>query len=132
MARNRRRVEGEVTFSWVITRLILFVLLVGFLLGITFLKRRNLKMGDELSKLDRDLKLVCGKTANLEVQLAHYRTPRELESKMARWRIVMVRPSENQLRRFPEPESLTDQNRKPRVLVQNNSETLQASLARSP
>ena len=38
MARNRRRVDGEVTFSWVVTRLLLFVLLVGSLFSIVYLR----------------------------------------------------------------------------------------------
>jgi len=107
MARNRKRVEGEVTFSWIATRLLLFLLMVGFLLGITFLKRRNLKMGDELSALDRELKLAQGKTSDLGAQLARYKTPRELENKILRWHLVMARPSESQIRRLREPEAVT-------------------------
>jgi hypothetical protein len=102
MAKNRRRVEGEITFSWVAMKLVLFIFLVGCLLGITFLKQRNLKMGDELRVLDQELNLALEKTRGLEIQIARYKTPRELESKIARWHLAMVRPDESQIRRVQE------------------------------
>jgi cell division protein FtsB len=117
MAKNRRRVEGEVTFSWIAARLVLFTLLVGFLLGITFLKQRNLKMGDELRALDRDLKAAQEKTSALEAQVARYKTPRELESKNARWRLGMIRPDESQIRRFRDPVLMTRKDLSPNMLV---------------
>ncbi len=101
--------------SWIATRLLLFVLLVGFLLGITFLKRRNLKLGDELSALDRELKGAREKTSSLEAQLARYKTPRELETKVSRWGLGMVRPAESQIRRLPDPENMISRSR---MLVQ--------------
>jgi hypothetical protein len=103
MAKNRRRVDGEVTFAWVAARLLLFTLLVSFLLGITFLKRRNLQLGDELRKVDRDLKVALEKTSSMELQLARYKTPHELEAKNIKWKIGMVRPNEDQIHRVAEP-----------------------------
>ncbi len=118
MARNRRRVEGELTFSWVATRMLLFFLVVGFLLGITFLKRRNLKMGDEVAALDRELKLAMEETSSLETQLARIKTPRELENKLARWQLGMTRPDDAQVRRLREPDADTDGAGRARMLVQ--------------
>lgn len=118
MARNRRRAEGEVTYSWIAVRLLLFVLIVGVVLGILFLKNRTLKQGEELRLLEREVKLAQEKTAALETQLAHYKTPRELENKMARWGIVMVRPAESQIRRVAEPEESRGGLIRPRLLVQ--------------
>ncbi len=120
MARNRRRVEGEVTFTWIITRLLLFVVLVGCLLGILYFKRDCLKIGDELSGLSRELETWQQKTKSLEVQLAHYKTPRELENKLAYWRIEMIRPNENQIRRFREQDVQQEKIIRPRLLVQAN------------
>ena len=121
MARNRRKIDGEVTLSWIVTGLLLFVLLVGFLLGITFLKRRNLKMGDELRVLHRELSLAYAKTTTLEAQLARYKTPRELESKVSQWNLGMVRPVESQIRRLRDITVISDGIIRPRVLVQADS-----------
>ena len=118
MARNRRRAEGEVTYSWIVVRLLLFVLIVGVVLGILFLKNRTLRQGEELRVLEREVKLAQQKTSALETQLAHYKTPRELENKMARLNLVMVRPAESQIRRVPEPEESRDGLIRPRMLVQ--------------
>lgn len=117
MARNHRRVEGEVTYSWIAVRLLLFALIVGIMLGILFMKNRNLKQGDELRVLERELKMAQEKTASLESQLARYKTPRELENKMARWNLGMVRPSESQIRRIYEPEFYANGQVRPRILA---------------
>jgi len=121
MARNRRKVEGEVTFSWIATRMLLFVLLVGFLLGITFLKRRNLKMGDELRGLDRELEVALEKSQAIEGQLTRYLTPRELEAKNLHWGLGMTRPMESQIRRFREPEAYPRGIIRPRLYVQSDA-----------
>lgn len=121
MAQNRRRVDGEVTFSWIATRMVLFCLVVGFLLGILFLKRRNLKMGDELAVLDRDLKQATEETTNLEAQLARMQTPRELESKLVRWQLGMTRPVDGQVRRLREPDAVPVGVGQERLLVQAES-----------
>ena len=118
MARNRRRVDGEVTYSWIAVRLLLFVLIVGVVLGVLFMKNRNLRLGEELRVLERDLKLAQQQTAALETQLAHYKTPRELESKMQRWNLAMVQCTESQIRRVPEPDAARDGMIRPRLLVQ--------------
>jgi len=118
MARNRRKVEGELTFSWVITRLVLFCLLVGLLLGITFLQRRNLRMGDELRRLDHDLGFASQKRVNLEALLARCKSRRELEGRMARLHLNMACPTENQIRRFYEPGTSEEGIIMPRMLVQ--------------
>ena len=120
MARNRRKADGELTFSWVATKLLLFCLLVGLFLGVTFLQRRNLRMGDELRVLDRELSQAKQKTVNLEALLARCKSPRELENSMVRLRINMARPSEDQIRRFREPVDSDDEVIKPRLLVQTD------------
>jgi hypothetical protein len=119
MARNRRKVEGEVTLSWMAARLLLFMLVVGCLLGITILKSRNLKMGEELSRLDRELKQSAELTSNLEAQITRYKAPRELEAKLARWHLNMMHPVEAQIRRFSEPDARTFAVIKPKFLVQS-------------
>jgi hypothetical protein len=121
MARNRRKVEGEVTVSWIFTRLLLFFLMVGFLLGILFLKRNNLKLGEEARLLDQEVKRAQQRTSLLEATLAQCRTPRELENKIARWRLPMVRPQEEQILRFRDPEGIDEQLTKPREFVQVDS-----------
>ncbi len=118
MARNRRRVDGEVTFSWVAARLLLFMLMVGFLLGITFLKNRNLKMGDELRALDHDLKIAQEKTASLEAYLTRCKTPRALEARLAALGLNMVRPQESQIRRLREPGDSFEEAGRHRMLAQ--------------
>ena len=124
MARNRRKVEGEVTLAWLATRLMLFVMLVGFLLGILFLKSRNLKMGDEIRNLDHDLKLAQEKTSGLEVQLARCKTPREIEMRMVKMHIHMVAPVKGQVCWFPEPEAWPGSSLRPRMFVQTESSRL--------
>lgn len=119
MARNRRKVEGEVTLAWVAARLFLFMLVVGCLLGITILKSRNLKMGEELTRLDRELKQAEELTGNLEAQLARFKAPREIESKLSRWHLMMVHPAETQIRRFAEPDAKSFNVIKPKFLVQS-------------
>ncbi len=118
MARNRRRVEGEVTYSWIAVRLLLFVLIVAILLEILFMKNRNLKLGDELRTLEHELQVTQEKTSSLEAQLAHYKTPRELEAKLIRWNLGMIRPAQSQIRRLHEPEDYSDGVIRPRILVQ--------------
>jgi hypothetical protein len=118
MARNRRKVEGEVTLSWMAARLFLFMLVVGCLLGITILKSRNLKMGEELTRLDRELKQSAELTSNLESKLTQYKAPRKLEADLARWHLNMVHPAEAQIRRFAEPDTRTFAVIKPKFLVQ--------------
>ena len=120
MARNRRKVDGEVTLLWIGTRLLLFILLVGFLLGMTLLKGRCLKLGDELAVVDRDLKQAQDKTKYLEAQLARYKTPRELEAKIAYWRLGLVRPTDAQKRWVKEPD-ISDGVIRPRILAQADS-----------
>ena len=111
MARNRRKLNGEVTFAWVATKLLIFVLLVSFFLGITILQRRNLKLGDDLRNLDHDLKAAVEKNAALEAQMAQYKTPRELESRMTRFGLGMVQPTEVQVRRLPDPVTIQGRTR---------------------
>lgn len=118
MARNRRRVEGELTYSWFIAKLLVFCLGVGLVLGLTFVHRQNFRMGEELRVLDRELQLAKEKTAHLEILLAHQRTPRELQNRMERFGMGMVRPTEDQIRRFREPEDLESGVITPRILVQ--------------
>lgn len=118
MARNRRKVEGEVTFSWIAARLMLFVMVVGLFLGIVLMKNRNLKMGDELRTIDQELQAATQKTAGLEAQLARSRTPHELEAKVKAWRISMVRPAEIQIRRLRDPSTAPDVNSRARMLAQ--------------
>jgi hypothetical protein len=118
MARNRRRVEGEMMFSWLALRLLLFALVVGFLLGITLLKRRNLKLGDESGRLDRELEQARKDTATLEGNLARCKTPGELEKKVAAWRLGMMHPSESQIRRLRDPEGGGDEGSRSGMLAQ--------------
>jgi hypothetical protein len=120
MARNRRRVDGELTFSWFIAKLLVFGLGVGLVLGLTFVHRQNFRMGEELRVLDHELQLAQEKTAGLEVQLAHLRTPRELQARMERFNLNMARPTEEQMRRFHEPEELDSGVIAPRIVVQAN------------
>jgi hypothetical protein len=118
MARNRRRVDGEVTFSWIAARLLLFTLLVGVLLSITFLKNRNLRLGDDLRQVDRELKLAMEKTESLKSQLARYKAPQELEAKNSKWKMGMVRAEERQIRRFREPQYLPSRKTKSNMIAQ--------------
>ncbi len=121
MARNRRKVEGEVTYSWIAVRLLLFVLVVGVLLEILFVKNRNLKLGDELRTLEREVQIAQERTGGLKAQLTYSKTPRELENKLTRWNLGMIRPSEGQIRRLVEPSDDTDGVIRPRILVQADS-----------
>lgn len=118
MAKNRRRVDGEVTFSWIVARLLLFTLLVGVLLSVTFLKNRNLRLGDEFRQIDRELKLAKEKTESLKTQLARYKAPQELEAKNLKWKMGMVRADERQIRRFSEPQYLPSRKTKSNMLAQ--------------
>lgn len=118
MAHNRRKADGEMTFAWVATRMLLFFLLVGLLLGVTLLQRRNLRMGEELRVLDRDLVSAKQKTAILEAQLARCKSPTELENRMVRMNIALVRPTEEQIRRLVEPDDGGDEIVRPQMLAQ--------------
>jgi cell division protein FtsB len=102
MARNRRRVDGEVTFSWMAGKIVMFMVAVACLLGITFLKQRNLKMGDEIVQLDRELRKIGDLNASINSQVARCKAPRELEARMARLKLTMVHPAEHQIRRVAE------------------------------
>ena len=121
MAYNRRRAEGEVTFSWVAVRLFLFAILVGSLLGILCLKRHHLKLGDELRLLDHDLEAGRQRILDLEVQLARLKTPAALENKAALLQLGMIRPNENQIRRVREGVIYSEKLARPRILAQTDS-----------
>lgn len=118
MARNRRKMEGEVTFSWFITRVVLFVLAVACGLGIVFLKNHTYRLGGQFKTLEGELAAACKTTSNLEAQLADLKTPRALEAKMTSWGIVMVRPSEMQIRRLPDPSLWDERTTHPRMIAQ--------------
>lgn len=117
MARNRRRVDGEVTFSWIAARLLLFTIVVGLVLGITFLKRNNLKRGDELRELDAKLKIAREEAESLRSRLVLCKAPRALESRMAALGINMVRPQESQIRRLRDPSDSVDETGRRRMLA---------------
>ncbi|MDD2708991.1 MAG: hypothetical protein PHV34_13475 [Verrucomicrobiae bacterium] len=104
----------------------MFCILVGLFLGLTFIQRRNLKMGDELKMLERELQSAREKTQSLRSELAHYCTPRELEKSMARFQIAMTRPSEDQIRRRADPDASESGIIAPRLLVQHEPVRLTA------
>ena len=117
MARNRRRVEGELTFGSMGPRLVIFFLIVGLLLGLIGIQRRNLALGEELRVVEQDLKKALLATASLKANIDRELAPRELERKMGAWRIMMVQPSEAQIRRLRDP-SQADAAGRPRMLAQ--------------
>jgi hypothetical protein len=117
MARNRRKADGEVTWGAMLPRLTIFILIVGLLIGLSAIQRRNLMLGEDLRKLEQDLMKEAKITASLKASLNREISPRELDRKMATWRIAMVQPSEAQIRRLRDPEA-TDAALRPRILAQ--------------
>lgn len=117
MARNRRRVDGELTWGAMLPRLTIFILIVGLLLGLSAIQRRNLVLGEDLRLLEQELQKEAKATASLKANLDREVAPRELERKMATWRIAMVQPSEAQIRRLRDP-AAADTAPRPRILAQ--------------
>ena len=117
MARNRRKADGEVTWGAMLPRLTIFILIVGLLIGLSAIQRRNLMLGEDLRKLEQELMKEAKITASLKASLNREISPRELDRKMATWRIAMVQPSEGQIRRLRDPEA-TDAALRPRILAQ--------------
>lgn len=117
MARNRRKADGEVTWGAMLPRLTIFILIVGLLLGLSAIQRRNLMLGEDLRKLEQDLQKEEKATTSLKASLDREIAPRELERKMATWRIAMVQPSETQIRRLRDPAAV-DALPRPRILAQ--------------
>ena len=132
MRRNRRKVDGEVTFGWIATRLLLFVLLVSFLLGITFLKHHNLKLGDQWKVLDDELTQEIKKTKQLELRLTSYKTPKMLERQINTYHLTMVRPSESQIRRLPDPDLNSDVRVAKTRMIAQSELTRSTPIARTP
>lgn len=105
MARNRRRADGELTLRVMLRRLVIFIVIVGLLLGLVAMHRRAMALGQILGQLEQDLQKEATAVALLKASLDRAVAPRELEQKMAALRIVLVQPSEAQIRRLRDPVS---------------------------
>jgi hypothetical protein len=101
-------------------RLTIFVLVVGLLIGVLVIQRRNLVLGQELGRLEQEIRKASRDTALVKASLDREAAPRALEQKMAAWRIAMAPPSETQIRRLRDPAE-GDAAPRPRILAQAES-----------
>ena len=101
MKRNRKREPLQTT---TVARTLLACVCVGVVgLGYVWQKTQIYRIGDEIKK--REAALVAAEKRNtmLAAQLAHLKSPRQLESQCQIYHLGLVAPRENQVVRVYEP-----------------------------
>lgn len=120
MARNRRKAEGELTWRVVLRRLTILILVVGLLLGLIAIQRRNVALGETQGRLEEEIKKEKQAVAELGASFNRAATLDELKQKMAALGMAMAPPTEAQIRRMRDP-AANEAPAHPRILAQTES-----------
>src|SRR5438876_692087 len=101
MKRNRKR--EPLRFGTVAKSLFACVCVAGIGLGYVWQKNQIYRLGDEIKK--REAALAAGQKRNtmLGAQLAHLKSPAQLEIGCQQYNLGLVAPKENQVVRLIEP-----------------------------
>jgi cell division protein FtsB len=101
MKRNRKREPLQTT---TVARTLLACACVGVVgLGYVWQKTQIYRLGDELKKREGALVAVEKRNAMLAAQLAHLKSPGQLETQCQLYQLGLVAPRENQVVRVYEP-----------------------------